>query len=710
MKYIWLVIGSIFVVAGIVIMLIDWSTTASTDTNIRTYSDLTSDIICYSPGRTLNLGTTDWPCYVTDTVATFNPNTARVIPTVDTYSGRVYVKRTAEAPGIIVSTWGLNMQNDPRFSLFNSSDPGYTLACLFRYNSENTTDFLRFQVGFGSMRIYSDRVASVLLYQTSDTTHSWSVELGSDVISLTTGDMYIAAFVLLPFSDDGNFIQMKHIILHVSDTFDVTTVLDGTPFNLPGTDTYTRPMFKDMDARYDMYAAPITVAPYEWGVHACIYLSTPLDVTEMTSLSQQMILDSLLPGVDYGGAMTFYKNNAISRMPTVRGTPTTVSGVAAPFAIAADGRITGTSGVVTESPVTVSVQVDKAYNLFSLTYNVLPEPVIIYPISYIGNSDTIHTIVPTNLLYVEVVSISPALPAGMQLVTFDTATEALVQGTIYGAPNGVSPSTEYTITVNMPDPVGDDDPLSLSSESRLTITLEFVAASALLPGMTKFSYGTSVDNPLILFAGYYDKVFNGEDWREFLPSDREDFDQFQATLPVNLKLNYDTGAIEGYPETAIDGIQPVIVRATSKTNRIQYEDTLYIRIVKNMNVLNYETEYVITPGEDMVIQPNTDGVAKKLTLGESWPDGTMSYVDGTIVIPKDQLPSSDLRNLSVEANTVDKVITQSTSLISDSSVGDPTWPYYVGGTSVAVGAGMVGWGIYDLNRTFKPEIKKQKKQ
>jgi hypothetical protein len=705
MKWIWFVIGFVVTVVGVLFITTDWLDTTTTSERVmsRTYSDLTNDIVLYCPGKTLELGMTTWPSTVGSPTVTMHLTDAML--ETNAYSGRVYFSRDGNNIGSERSirhyiggdsVFFRNANTDPPF-------PGFSSCCLFTFRGPpDQTTIIKLQVDYiGSMLLYYDfcRMSIALPTDETQTTVQWAPAIygvENSFTPLVNGQRYMMAWTWLVPSP-GSPYQLRNYVLHIDDDFNFTTIIDTGAFDL----TYTEDFTFHTTGSPSYYVSSYGLHD----IHAYTAVNTTLTLSELQSMGESMLKDSLLPSVEYGPTMTFYKNNAILRTPTVIGTPTTFTGDATPFTIdSTTGVLSGTPTEITQTIQTVDVQVDtKSYNTYTLSYSVLSEPNVIYPASYTGTTGTPHVIVPINVVHVEFNTITPQLPTGMSFVTVDDPENGLTKGMIYGTPTQPIYETVYTVSVTLPTPVGDET-IALASSHNLSFSLIFNEPPAELgaeeeQSVTVFEYGTAENNPLLLFAGYEDRIFNGNRYREFTPSENLSFHQYQATLPPQLMIHPDTGAINGIAETSTNGIQTVTVRATHRSTGVQYSRELHLQIIQNMNVLVYDSEYLIPEESDLVIQPSqVDGTAIDMELGTTWPEGTTVDLSGTITIPQSQVPHYNTDGLTVRATTINSTLERSTSLRSETN---HTLKYVVGGITTALGIGTMGVAAWDSFSSVK---------
>jgi hypothetical protein len=672
----WILTGLLCVILGMLIMVTDWIFDTSepevtSRSTFRTYAELEPNITSYYVGRDLvDKGT--WSSIKGASFASNHLYCIMAIQTIETNpdSGNHYIQGISDGNVQFNGLWDDNID----------FTRGYTAVYLVRH----TDNAARYGLG-GSIEnfVYYDGPNMTLLGKSFIA--SWLDEAG-DPFTMAVGEDYGLCIVFGPNSAD--------ITVNVY-VFDITGALKGRANTiLTGTSGQTL----GRDGGWIKYSV-LDGDTYLFGQ---MYVDDVCDQSDCQSLVKNMLYQTYWASISFP-TITLYKNNATDRTATQKGTPSSFSAVNVPPSLTFDAstcRIHGTPDTVGTGSFTVTVD-GLDGNDYDISYEVLPEPTLVYPSSFIVQVGTAVQIVPTIQSVSSVDATSVTLPAGLTLATEDVG--EITAGTIYGIPTEATSATDITIQYTLPvisaaDGVSDPD-LSLSAESNVSLRL---TVSALpipdAPPVTPFSYGTSETNPLICVQSFSDRYFDGSAVREFVPTQNTEFYQFLGNLPSGLSVDEVTGAIKGMPDKATDGVVTVNVFGTHMVTGQQFSAALHLKVVQNMSVLQYNASYEVPTEEEFVVEPSqADGYANSIELSDGWPSGATAQLDGRIILRKGSVTKS-FSGLGVTATSVDRVLHAEMSLVPAGSSSNSTLKYVTGSGVCVVGAGLIGWGIYDLNR------------
>jgi hypothetical protein len=413
---------------------------------------------------------------------------------------------------------------------------------------------------------------------------------------------------------------------------------------------------------------------------------------ECQLLVQDMLNQTYRPKLTFD-SITMYETFAVDRTGTLKGEVSTYSATGVPGGMSFDDatrRLHGAPASIGSGDITINIGGYDG-NDVTVSYSVLPKPMAVYPETFTASVGDEIVILPTIQSVQSIDGITGILPEGLSLLLEET--DGHPAGSIVGVPSTAVVTNPYVVQVTLPSVPETDETLTLK-DSNVEFRLNIIAP-VLNIETELFDYGTTIDKPLVCYEGIMDRVFGKDQVRSFIPLNNADFYQYQAVLPTNMKVNYETGAIEGVPAESLS-TAPFSVYATHRVNGLQYHATLFIRIVKNMSTLEYSQSYVVPQDSDMVIEPTTvQGEALDIQLGTQWPSDTQADVSGVITIPQSSLPTEDLTG-DVVATAVDRVIETRVNLITKDSASSASsqTKYLVGGGLCTLGTGLTSYGAY----------------
>jgi hypothetical protein len=674
MYLVWISLGICLMISSVIILFTDWIIDDSNEVkSLRTLSELGPLTMAEFLPEHIPVST--------DEVYTLTPTLGPFVYGTYTPSDRTYFEAGEAWFG---ASWTIPQAEDPPFNYSAATFPGMTYNVIFQL------------IGVGESYVKLEILTSG--------TFAWRCSFQTETaISLLdwVGSGTGAGFPYTTLSKDTVYGATMTMQTNGDDNYEVTIYIfepDGTLVH-----SATQTAHESVAGTWLGAGAPsdhiCTYALNNGRIHASSVLKTHVTQQESWDSLRHLMNYSIEPWVEYA-PLILYRTFAISRNVITHGTTpiTSFSSVDVnPLTIhASNGTLSGVINTVQETPVIFNVNVNGIadYNI-PISYTVLAEPSLIYPTTFTGLINEAVEVAPTLAQSVtfDDPPIIPDLPTGLSFALVEDAETGITKGTIHGQTTQTVNQT-YVVQVVEPTPVDGDTPVTYTN-NQLNIQLKLELQVSADSGLSVFDYQTTEANPLLCFQSFTNRYWNHQPYAVFSPTHAENFHQFAASLPPNLSLNTETGAVEGIPVSMdTNEVQSITVTASSKTSGIQYTSTLHLLVVQNLSQLEYQSVIYVDPTADISIEPDTiTGRPLSMELVGSWPTNSTVDQTGTIHIPQGNITEPEYPSVGVRATTLNELMERRLTLKQGTETKNQDILRYTLGSSLGVlGIGCTAYG------------------